>query len=202
MKKVFKVLAVMLILAIAAPIITPIADTAITAQAATVKLNKTKLNLDVGEVSTLKITGTKKTVKWTSSNKKIATINKEGKVKGIKRGTATITAEVAGKKYTSKVSVVNRSLYPISENGKEGFINKTGKVVVKPKYENVWSFSEGLAIVELDGKYGFINKTGKEVVKPKYDYVYNFSEGLAGVRRLDGKTGYINNKGKIIYMEK
>lgn len=75
------------------------------AYSATIKLNKTKLTLDEGKSYTLKLTGTTKTVKWSTSNKKVATVSSKGIVKAIKAGTATITATVSSKKYTCKVTV-------------------------------------------------------------------------------------------------
>lgn len=72
--------------------------------AATVKLNKSKITLEVGKTTTLKITGTKKKPTWKSSNKKVATVN-GGKVTAKKKGTATIAATVGKKKYTCKVTV-------------------------------------------------------------------------------------------------
>lgn len=74
------------------------------ADAATVKLNKSKITLEVGKTTTLKVTGTKKKPKWKSSNKKVATVN-GGKVTAKKKGTATIAATVGNKKYTCKVTV-------------------------------------------------------------------------------------------------
>lgn len=75
-----------------------------------------------------------------------------------------------------------------------GFIDKTGKLVVPPQYDEVRGFSEGYAALKIDGKWGFINKTGKEVVSPHYDHVKDFSEGLAAVE-IDGKWGYIDKTG-------
>lgn len=74
-------------------------------EAASVKLNKTKLSLCVGETWQLKISGSKEKVTWSSSNKKVVAVTKTGTVKGVKVGSATITAKVSGKTYTSKVSV-------------------------------------------------------------------------------------------------
>jgi hypothetical protein len=87
-------------------------------------------------------------------------------------------------------------------NSKWGFIDKTGEVVIKPKYTRVEDFSEGFAAVKAggthfrDGKWGFIDRTGKEVIPPQYEWVRSFSEGLAAVR-VDGKTGYIDPKGEF-----
>ncbi|EAK1349894.1 WG repeat-containing protein, partial [Campylobacter coli] len=54
-------------------------------------------------------------------------------------------------------------------NGKWGFIDKSGKIVIEPKFDGVGNFSEGLAGVELNGKWGFIDKSGKIVIEPKFD---------------------------------
>ena len=85
----------------------------------------------------------------------------------------------------------------IDGNGKYGFIDKSGNVVIPFKYDSAYSFSEGLAVVRLDGKYGFIDKSGNKVVPCKYDWVDSFSEGLALVI-LDGKCGFIDKSGNVV----
>lgn len=72
---------------------------------AAVKISKKSITLDEGKTTALKITGTKQTVKWTSSNNKVATVTSKGKVTAIAEGSATITATISKKKYTCKVSV-------------------------------------------------------------------------------------------------
>lgn len=74
-------------------------------QAAKVRLNMTKKTLTVGKTVTLKVKGTKKKVKWSSSNKKVASVSSKGKVKAKKAGKATITAKVGKKKYKCKITV-------------------------------------------------------------------------------------------------
>lgn len=54
---------------------------------------------------TLKLAGVKGKVKWLTSNKKVATVSANGIVKGVKAGTAKITAKVGKKKYTCKITV-------------------------------------------------------------------------------------------------
>ncbi|MDE6024921.1 MAG: Ig-like domain-containing protein [Lachnospiraceae bacterium] len=79
---------------------------------ASIKLNKTSGTLLVGNSVMLKATvkvssGGSKKVVWTSSNPKIATV-KDGTVKAVNPGTATITVKAAdgsGKKATYKVTV-------------------------------------------------------------------------------------------------
>lgn len=55
-------------------------------------------------------------------------------------------------------------------NGKWGFIDKEGNVVVEPQYDNARPFSNGLAAVEIDGKWGYINLEDYKLVIPaEYD---------------------------------
>ena len=67
-------------------------------QAASIKLNKSSVKINVGESVTLKAAvspsnTTNSKVTWSSSNKKIAAVSASGVVKGIKAGTVTITAK-------------------------------------------------------------------------------------------------------------
>ena len=78
----------------------------------TVTLNKTELFVEKGTKKSLKATVTPttledKSVTWTSSNKKIATVSSTGKVKGVKYGTAiiTCTSKATGAKATCTVTV-------------------------------------------------------------------------------------------------
>lgn len=78
-----------------------------------ITLNKTLITLAKGKTYTLKATiaptnATTKAVTWTSSNTKVATVDKNGNVKAIGKGTATITATATDGskvKKTCKVSV-------------------------------------------------------------------------------------------------
>ena len=78
-----------------------------------VGLNYSTIYLTKGKSKTLKATvspsnATKKSVKWSSSNKKIATVNARGKVTGKKAGSAMITVKAkdgSGKKAICKVVV-------------------------------------------------------------------------------------------------
>lgn len=87
-------------------------------------------------------------------------------------------------------------LYVIRDNGRYGYINKSGLVVIKPQFEDAYNFSEGLARVGVQHKYGFIDMNGKVVIEPVFDDVGDFAEGLARVAS-DNKYGFIDKNGKI-----
>ena len=70
-------------------------------------------------------------------------------------------------------------------------------MVIPAKYETVWSFSEGLAWVEIDGKYGFIDKTDTMVIPAKYEDVWSFSNGKARVK-LNGRQFFIDRNGNEV----
>ena len=72
---------------------------------AAVKLNKTAVSINVKKTVTLKVSGTNGKVTWKSSNNKIATVSSLGVVKGINKGTATITATVSKSTLRCKVTV-------------------------------------------------------------------------------------------------
>lgn len=73
-------------------------------------LNTTNKTMTVGATTSLSLKGNAKTVVWTSSNKKIATVSSTGKVKAISPGVANITAKVGSKSYPCKVTVKKTGL--------------------------------------------------------------------------------------------
>ena len=84
----------------------------------------------------------------------------------------------------------------------EGYIDKTGAIVIPPQFRDTDDFSEGLAHVETeDGGYVFIDTKGNVALKFDFDYdtrwCHSFSEGVVAVR-IEGKYGYADKTGKIV----
>lgn len=72
------------------------------------------------------------------------------------------------------------------DNEKWGFIDRTGKFVISPRFESspngyVDSFSDGMAMIKVDEKYGYIDRSGEFVIQPKFLKGNSFQEGLARV---------------------
>ena len=83
------------------------------------------------------------------------------------------------------------------DNGKWGFKDETGKVVIEAKYDAVKSFWEGLAEAQIDDKWGFIDNTGKIVIDFQYFRTYPFQNGFAPVK-IRNSWGLIDKTGKVV----
>lgn len=68
------------------------------------KISKTSVIIAKGTTTTLKLKGCAHKIKWSSSNKKIATV-KDGVVTGKSKGTVKVSAKCHNKSYTCKVKV-------------------------------------------------------------------------------------------------
>lgn len=68
-------------------------------------LNRNSATIKKGATTTFKVSNTKKSVTYSSSNKKVASVDSKGNVKGLKKGTAKITIKIGDKKYVCKVTV-------------------------------------------------------------------------------------------------
>lgn len=90
-------------------------------------------------------------------------------------------------------------LFPIRQNGKVGYINLKGEVVIQPHFQIAFFFSEGLAVacLERGERCGYIDPKGKFIINPQFRFAERFSEGLAAVE-VEDKVGYIDKEGKFV----
>lgn len=144
------------------------APQSISAANKTITLNKTKITLNVGDTTSLKVKKTKglkgKSVKYTSNKPKIASISSKGKIKAKKTGTAIITV-------TSK------------ENSK---VKATVKVKVNPKQQD---YNSAVTEKKLRKWFG-IPKNAK--IKIEYGDKPSYKESF----QLWRISVYITGKGK------
>ena len=135
-----------------------------------ITLSSTKLTLEKGKTKTLKATMTPKdttdTVTYTSSNKKVATVDKNGKIKALRAGTTTITAKTtSGKKATCKVTV-KISATKVKLNKTKVTLSKgksvTLKTTVTPK-----DTTDKLTFTTSNKKVATVTSKGKVTAKKK-----------------------------------
>jgi hypothetical protein len=96
---------------------------------------------------------------------------------------------------SSANSSFNEGLAPVKKNGKWGYIDLKGDVVIDFLFDDAWCFSEGLAAVKLNEKYGYINNEGKVEIDCTYVSSYDFYQGVAVVQDDENKFGFINRNG-------
>lgn len=93
-------------------------------------------------------------------------------------------------------------LASFEKNGKWGYLNTDGEIVINAKYDMAYEFSEGLAAVKLADKWGFINPEGKVVIDLQYINADSFSCGYAAV--FDGSINawkYIDKNNAALNIE-
>jgi len=88
-------------------------------------------------------------------------------------------------------------LWLITVGKKSGYMDKAGRVVINPVWDDVVFWGEGLALVFRDHKGGFIDQKGKVVVPLEFEQGGPFREGLAPVMR-NGKWGFIDKTGTVV----
>lgn len=156
-KKIMGAFLLALCMSIVAPATVPLTTNITTVEAAKVKLSKSKATLIKGQTLKLEVKNTSKKVKWSTSNKKIATVNSSGKITAKKAGTVTITATISNKKYTCKVTVEQPKISQTKltlEKGKSQTLSLEGT-----KQKIKWSTSnKSVATVTSKGKV-----TGKKI---------------------------------------
>jgi hypothetical protein len=87
-------------------------------------------------------------------------------------------------------------LLGVTVDGKHGFIDLTGRIVIAPTFDFAWQFSEGLASAWQNGLAGFIDRTGRFVISPRFEYARAFHEGLSEVQQ-GGLWGFVKTDGQF-----
>ncbi len=167
------------------PVVNP-TITGISLDKATASVNKNKT---VTLVATVKGTGNfNKAVTWESSNKKVATVDGNGKVKGVAKGTATIKATTADKKFSAECKVtvkVPATKVTVSSNKKVYLVVKksitigaavepadtTDSVKWSTKNKKIATVSKGKITGKKVGKTTITAKAGSKSAKVEVNVV-------------------------------
>lgn len=103
-------------------------------------------------------------------------------------------------------------------SGKVGFVDASGKWVIRPRFADAFEFHEGLAAFRMreNGPVGFVDTRGRIAIAAKFGTRFRsppvFAEGLAAVGLNDlwprsnldppGKLGYIDRRGRWVIAPK
>lgn len=96
--------------------------------------------------------------------------------------------------------------------GRWGYIDKTGRMIVKPDHEGLGPLCDGrirFCIRKSERNshgrqlrrvlWGFLDKTGKVVIEPRFIQALDFSNGLAFVSLARGTGAFVDTEGNIIF---
>lgn len=86
-----------------------------------------------------------------------------------------------------------------TQNGKHGYIDEKGTVVIPPRFSIALPFENGRAVVNLaedyHNLYGLIDKTGAYVIQPEYNDISLLGEQRAAVgKAIDPKQPFIGSR--------
>jgi len=138
---------------------------------------------------------------------------KEKEIKDKKQALEKIKAqfETMKKAYSESSPSNKNKLVSVKVEGKYGFKDEQGRMIIEPQFTDIMGFSEGLSAVATGTKtekinslnitvgkdWGYIDTKGNWIIRPTFEYAGNFSEGLANVR-VNNKYGYIDKTGQFI----
>ena len=160
-KKRFATIVLALVLALSPFSVFSVINPVQTVEAATVKLNKTRRTMKVGQIYKLTVKGPHGAVKWKSSKKSVAAVDNSGVVRAKKKGTANIYAQVGKKKLKCRITVKNPAP-SINKKSLTLYRGGTFRLAVKyPTSKVKWSSSnkkvatintKGIVIAKKNGK--------------------------------------------------
>jgi hypothetical protein len=95
-------------------------------------------------------------------------------------------------------------------DGKFGYINENGEVIIEPKFGSVENFKDNVAIVnasaDFENKYGLIDREGSYIIQPIYNDIKLLNEGMVAVGKSIDKNNptkgsiyaLANTKGRVL----
>ena len=93
---------------------------------------------------------------------------------------------------------IDKDKFLVSQSAKFGWVDKNGKVVIAPRFDDAFPFNESkLAAVKAGEKWGYVDDKGDFVIKPQFDFAFGFDGDIAPVR-VGNKIGFTDRTGKLV----
>ncbi len=121
-----------------------------------------------------------------TSQKESLTEKMSDKKSAVDTNHATAVSDKSDQLSDTASSIVSGSVYLIEENGKWGWLNHLGQVVVAPKYDSIGQFGYAGAPFRMGGFWGVIDRNGKIIHEAALDYpAAEAKTGPVGVITID-----------------
>jgi len=121
----------------------------------------------------------------------------DGLVREINYQGQSVTRQPASIGSSEQVFRESEGLTAIRRDGKYGFVDSRGRLLIANRYEGAGDFKEGRAPVRLLGKWGYIDVHDQIVIQPTLDTRSSFERGIAIVQR-SGKSGLMDRDGTLL----
>lgn len=96
------------------------------------------------------------------------------------------------------LSYAGNGLWSFQENGRYGYMDLKGRIVVEPIYQYAFPFRSNIALVEtLTQERAFIDTKGNLLFNRFFSDAYSFSEGIACVK-INNHFSFINEQGNEV----
>lgn len=92
---------------------------------------------------------------------------------------------VQGTRKTVHVRTPGKPMGRVEMNGKWGYVDESGNILIALRYDKAMDFFEALTAVKVGGQWGYIDVKGNMVLPPQYDEASPFLLGVAHVRQGD-----------------
>jgi WG containing repeat len=99
-----------------------------------------------------------------------------------------------------EIQLAGKQLIRVKLGEKFGYVDTIGNWAVKPDFDELTTFQEGLAVALQDEKYGYINKNGEWMIPAQFEEAENFQDGV-GIAVINSKPCLIDRNGQIINNE-
>ena len=139
-----------------------------------------KINLEVGEVKAISVSGNSSRISWISSNPNVAAVDVNGRILAISKGSAKITAWYNGKRNTLRVKVKQNSIEGAASKA-ELYIplgrSRTFPSIkgISKKYLNI--SSNNASVINIDSNSKKIKGITEGIADLIYDYNYTDKKG-------------------------
>lgn len=104
--------------------------------------------------------------------------------------------EIIPKRF-ERAMLFSEGLAPVRLDGRFGFIDRSGNVVIKPAFDLAGRFHRGQAEVIVQGKAGVIDRSGKFVIEPGFSRAVPFNGEIVLAKEGDWRDRHIRGHRKL-----
>ncbi len=96
------------------------------------------------------------------------------------------------------VEALGQEYLVVEKSGKKGLIDKSGKILLKPKYQAIGNYENGYVSTLINGKFGIYNYKKGLLLSAKYDKMLRFFGSNYFIGSQRNKFGFVDKDNKAI----